>query len=514
MESIAGIIDEFLDKLRTADWERAEPRHFASVISFIRRHVSKDPTLIGRVSDILGMDKRDITILVDLIEEEVFTSFQWRARDLLGLGANVFRTRDWDLYPRDGFFGDYLEYTLNSEGPVEFHFFAAAAILGGAAKRNFVLRLGHINVWPNIWTVLVAPSGACRKSSTTNIATKLLRELQDFNIITTKSTPEALVEQIRPSIKDSVYEEITGDLDIHYTESQGFISAPELGVFLGKQQYNEGLVQLLTDLSDNPDNWSSGTKRDGASELRHVSLSLLGGITPDWLRDAIPRAAHGGGFMSRILWIYRETTNRVLPYPPPPSPLLRARLIHHLRRVNQAEPCDLVPSEDTLKWFADWYGVQATEPASDARVAGYRERKPTNIWRLATLLTLAGEDHEIIEREGRREATVPLNNVQGALAILEAIEAPQFEAVSIVDSAPVFDDLQRIRRKMAHLSNGKVRVMRSDLMRSVSSFMGKHELDKHLQTLMGSDELECEAEELRGRTVLYYKLGPKFSGPA
>jgi hypothetical protein len=513
MASPSEILAPFLATLREFDWTAAKPIHYLKVLRFVREHRHLDPSLVAWVSETLGFDTWTLETLLLCSEEDTLHALEWQHLDFMGPGSNVRRVRDWPTYPTDGYFGDYLEYTLNSEGPLDYHFFTAAAMLGAACKRNFAFNFGHSVIWPSLWIVLLAPSGSCRKTSTINIGTRILRTLPDVNFITTSATPEALVEQLKPEVGAGLYDEMSGTIDFHHTNSQGIIAAPELGVFLGKQQYNEGLIQRLTDLSDNPNEWSSGTKKEGRSELRNVALSLVGGITPDSLKEALPRAAHGGGFMSRILWLHANNTPRVIPYPPAPSPLLKARLTGYLTRSWNANPATLYPSPDALEWFVEWYKALRIDNTSDDKMSGFMERKPTNLWRLASLLFLAQPVPEVEEKEGLRFAYITLELTQLAGQILDKVSESQHMAARVVDSSPVDSNLKYVRNALGKLSaQGTRKVQRSDLMRRVSSRLDRFELDRLLSTLQQSEEVTFSQEEHHGKTTSYYSVGPQFKG--
>jgi len=512
-ETAGDILARFLERLRGADWTRATALQKASVVNWTKEHLTLVPDLGTHVAKHMGIPEFDMELLLAMSPADVLTSFEWAALKDMGPGSNVPVGRTWDVFPRDGFFGDYLEYTLNSEAPIEFHFFTAATILGVVAKRNFVFYLGHSDIFPNLWTVLVAESGICRKTSAINIGKRLLDHVKGVNFITTSTTPEFLVEQLKAEVDGTTYDEGKDQVDFHFTASQGFIVAPELPVFLGKQQYNEGLIQRLTDLSDNPRDWSAGTRREKREELKNVSLSLEGGITPESLRTAIPRTAHGGGFMSRILWISKETTPRRIPLPPPPSPLLKAKLLDHLDRISRADPAILTCTRETAAWFAEWYnGLRDSVEGTQRKVQGYLERKPANLWRLAALLVLGQTKHEIREVEGRRECNVPLECLKWSDQVLQDIEEPLYQTVSQVDATATGEALERVRRSLYRLTQKSLlrRVGHSDLLRSVSMYMNTKELHGHLQTLQASHEVVTEEALKAGHTVTFYKLGPKF----
>jgi len=120
--------------------------------------------------------------------------------------------------PKSGWFRDYYTYTLNSEPPAVFHFMSSLTVLGASLERNVWFDKGFYKVYPNIATVLIAPTGRCRKTSATNVSLKLARAVE-VNVLSERVTPEALIQGL-------------GGRDT----ATGLLYAPELSVFLGKQK--------------------------------------------------------------------------------------------------------------------------------------------------------------------------------------------------------------------------------------------------------------------------------------
>lgn len=203
------------------------------------------------------------------------------------------------LVPEKGWLREYIEWTMWSEAPMVFHMFVGLSTLGAVLSRRAYFDKGYYRVYPNYQLVLVAPTGKCRKTSAAVLGQKLLRDLPGMNILSNKSTPESIVQELATPKQEP------GMVKLVAPPAEATIYAPELAVFLGKQKYNEGLVMLLTDLFDNPDKWESATKGQGRFPMTDVCVSFVGCSTPDWLVSAIPQDAFGGGFMSRILFVGR-----------------------------------------------------------------------------------------------------------------------------------------------------------------------------------------------------------------
>ena len=286
-----------------------------------------------------------------------------------------------ELIPKHGWFRNYYKYTLTSEPPTVFHFMSSFTLLGAALERNVYFDKGFYRVYPNVATVLIAPTGKCRKTSATNIALKLAREV-GLNVLSDRLTPEALVDGL-----------------MGREAATGIVYAPELAVFLGRSKYLEGMVPLLTTLFDAPDRWHSKTIGRGDSKLAHVALSFLGASTIEWFVEALPREAFSGGFMSRLLFVVQEDTDRTFALPE----RMRGETWEGLRE--QLQDLMELRGEVTLdnaarSWYLKWYEKHQKETVEDEKFAGYHERKPDHMLRMAMLLRMAeNQSKQVLPRD-------------------------------------------------------------------------------------------------------------------
>jgi hypothetical protein len=288
------------------------------------------------------------------------------------LDPTAIRSSFDSLVPRTGWLRDYINLTSGIEPPTVFHFFAGAVAIGAVLARNVYFPRGANTIFPNLAVIVVAPSGKCRKTTACNVSMNMLRRI-GHRVLADKITPEAFVE----TFKDS-------------TNTTGVIYAPELAVFLGKQKYQEGMVPMLTALFDCPQVWQSATIMRGEAELRNVAISMLGASTIDWIQTAIPRDAFGGGFMSRLLFVVQEDTPRKFPLPDPLSEVETARLTEELRNFGKLNG-KFTFGPASQKWFTEWYMGRSDYGTENRQYAGYFERKPDHLLRVAQVLQVSAD---------------------------------------------------------------------------------------------------------------------------
>jgi hypothetical protein len=273
------------------------------------------------------------------------------------------------LLPRGGFLRRYVDYTSHSEAPLAYHVFSALCAVGCIINRRIWFDMGYYKLYPTLGIIILGPSGI-KKTSAANIAIDLLQSVGLVKIYSEKLTPEALIDAM------------TGD------NAAGMIYAPEMTVFLNKQKYNEGLVQIITRFMDCPDKWSSGTIGRGERTLKNVAISSLMCSTLDWFIRSTPEDSFGGGFIARNLLIVQEASARCEPVPVPGDLSIRDGLISSLADIHSLEGQATLDPRAAAR-YDDWYRTEHQEMIKHPEhemLATYYNRKPDHVKRIAIIL--------------------------------------------------------------------------------------------------------------------------------
>lgn len=307
-----------------------------------------------------------------------------------------------------------MEYTAQQESPDDFHLWTACTILAGVLGRKCFLNRGFYQIYPNLFTLLVAGSAKCRKSTAIDIGIPfledipgLLPERKGVLIVDGKITPERFIRKIAA-------ESFHDPSDLRRKAPSIFVHADELSVFLTKQSYGEPLIHILTRLFSCPDRFPYETESKGIAELHDVFICILAATTPDGVAKGIPESALQEGFASRLIVVFADRSTRSNAFPE-----LSARELE-LRRCLRAIILDraTVRGEFTLspeakEWFINWYDtVYRNEEPMDHRLAGMHGRKHDHILRVAMLWAGSFRRKEIY-----------IGDLEAALAMVEKIEA-------------------------------------------------------------------------------------------
>ena len=297
------------------------------------------------------------------------------------------------LHLRPGWIKSYLEYTVGNEAPEEFHLWVALTILGATLRRKVFIDHFFFRIYPNLFTVLIAPPGVCKKTTAANIGANILRDATDVRIFSEKITPEALAKSLSKS--ELVTEK--GKAPKIEAKSQGLLFAPELTVFLGREQYNESLVLLLTRIYDCPDKTEFESIKHSTIPLHNVFVSLLGCTTPSELQSAIPASAGGGGLLSRMTMIYKASSPRCYPVPVMDDPVRRELLVAELRRINDTVEDQFFISDEGMEWWNSYYIAHKRRMESGTDT--YAEREPQNVLRIAMILSVSENGSKLLGKD-------------------------------------------------------------------------------------------------------------------
>jgi hypothetical protein len=97
----------------------------------------------------------------------------------------------------------YLEFTNNSEPPYTYRLWTGICVIAACLRRKCVLNYGTLTFYPNLYVVLVGPSGKCRKGTAMKPGMRFLRD-KGIKIASESITREALIRELKESDENQV----------------------------------------------------------------------------------------------------------------------------------------------------------------------------------------------------------------------------------------------------------------------------------------------------------------------
>ena len=189
----------------------------------------------------------------------------------------------------------YMDLTEGTEPPVSYRKWMAVSTIAACLRRKCYLKIGFLTFFPNMYIVLVGPTGV-RKGTAMTPGYELLRS-RGIKLAAESITREALIKELRESTDNTTDEE--GNPILHCSLT---VFSPELTVFLGYSS-----LQLMSDLADwfdCRDLWIYRTKGSGTEEITNLWVNLIGATTPELLRSTLPKDAIGGGLTGRMIFVF------------------------------------------------------------------------------------------------------------------------------------------------------------------------------------------------------------------
>lgn len=188
---------------------------------------------------------------------------------------------------KHNFVHDYVEFARQrTDAPLEFHLGTAFSMLAAAAGNSLTFpAFGGRTAWPNLYLLLIAPSGFFRKSTVIGMAEDILTQVDEDLVIRGEQSREAL-------------------LDILSAHPVAFLPISEFSstLALWARDYMGGMRELITDLYDPYLKYTKKLRKE-AQSISKPALNILAASTSDWLREKLTEGDLKGGFMGRFILI-------------------------------------------------------------------------------------------------------------------------------------------------------------------------------------------------------------------
>lgn len=342
------------------------------------------------------------------------------------------------------------------------------SVIAAALRRKCKLQLGTLTFYPNMYIVLVGPSGKCRKGTAMGPGEDLLTDL-GIKVASTSITREALIHQLKTSSDTSITPD--GQMAMH---SSLTIFSKELTVFLGYN--NQQLMADLTDWYDCASKWEYRTKNMGTDDISGVWVNLIGATTPDLLQTTLPRDAIGGGLTSRIIFVYADKKDHTEPFPiMTPQEMEMGRLLRiDLENISMLQG-EFTVTEGFIEKWVEWYTEvdNSPPPFEDHRFSGYFERRPTHMYKLCMILNASRTDDMCID----------VIDFDRALNLLLNTEKMMPYTFSGLGKSPHSDTLNRV----LHVIGNKKKISVAELQAMFWADADKFTLGKVIETLINME---------------------------
>ena len=392
------------------------------------------------------------------------------------------KTGDW--------LDDYLSYTENTEPPKAYHLWIGISTVAAAMQRKCWMRFDISPLHPNLFVILVGPSGRARKGTAMSYGIDLLRKISSIKLVAQKVTEQQLIKDLQDSMDSFISPQDNSPV---YHSSMTVFSG-ELAVFLGSG--NIDFLALLTNIYDSEDQWEYRTKTKGMNTIKGVCLNFLGGTAPDWIQSMIPRAAIGGGFTSRVIFVVEREMRKAVPDPTPTKRELKLRdnLIHDLEKIHTLRG-EYRFDDQAREYYDEWYVQQVAHPPIESpHFDGYCSRRATHVRKLSMILSACRGDDMLIM----------LEDIHRAVAILEATEKTMPKAFSGLGKARYAELTEAVMTYLINLPKDMVK--HSAILRHFFPDIDEYTLNIVMETLTRMQMVKLASQSADGTGEKTYRV--------
>lgn len=162
------------------------------------------------------------------------------------------------------------------------------------------------------------------------------------------------------------------------------------------QKAGPPIYDVLTDLFDGRKKIEGETISRGYEFAHRPVVNLLAATTPEWLAANMSEAVIGGGFASRVLFVFESSARRhklyyddidIESFAP-----LREDLLSDLNHIATSINGEFEIDRDAQQFMTEWYEKNAEVEKPGIRTAGFYNRKSKHIHTVAMLCHIAMDD--------------------------------------------------------------------------------------------------------------------------
>lgn len=276
--------------------------------------------------------------------------------------------------------------------PVSFHRWAAIVGIGALLERSIYLKFGHMNIYPNMYAMLIGNAGT-KKSTAVKLMKKMLVKSGYTTIAAERTSKEKYLADLaaQSTADDDVLERNIFGAAHDYDITPNLIAADEANDFFGIG--NIEFLSVLGSLWDWEGKYENRIKTGKSDFISNPTISIFSGNTPTGFSQAFPSSILGSGFFSRLLLIYAEPTGVKVTIPRTPSDAETLGIITLMQKIKAnslGEYSYTVPAYELIDTIH-----QTAKPLDDSRFESYSNRRLQHLLKLCLVIAACRFEKEV-----------------------------------------------------------------------------------------------------------------------
>lgn len=304
----------------------------------------------------------------------------------------------------------FRDWTYNrSEAPESFILWAGLYALAASLRRQVKVGKEYLGSWectPHLYVMFVGPPGGPRKTTTIEYACELLEKLTKVTKGPDIVSQAALLTKLIESEDSSVY------ITSHEFSDLIMKSGPEMYAF-------------LTSMFDGKRSIEASTISRGVEFATKPCVNMFAATTPVWVSANMGEDIIGGGFASRVIFIYEDKArqrrffhnkgdhNSESDYDVKVAEKLAKYLAEDLAHISTLHG-DFKLTDEATQFLEEWYQTEVDKPRNK-NVQGYFNRKHTHLLKVCMLVHVAYSDELVINITDARMALDIINSIEKRL---------------------------------------------------------------------------------------------------
>ena len=287
----------------------------------------------------------------------------------------------------------FQEHTLNLPTPDLFRKWAGIAAVAGVLERKVWVHTLGSNLYPNLYTILVAPPGVGKTILTSRVE-QLWGTLEEQWVASSSLTKASLIDDLKLAERTIVRpRETPPTITFHSLK----IASNELGVLI--PAYENDFMNTLTDIYDGHPYSESRRTTKTKFKLEHPQINLLAATTPSYLTALLPEGAWDQGFLSRAMLIYsgdRQLTD--LFDVPQGNAVLWKNLESDMKQIGSMYG-EFKFNEDAAIAITAWHKSGGKPAPTHPKLSHYLTRRTAHLLKLCIVSSAAETNDRVITLE-------------------------------------------------------------------------------------------------------------------
>jgi hypothetical protein len=380
----------------------------------------------------------------------------------------------------------FEELTTYTGSPPRLRRWAGIACIAGALEQKVWVHTNNSPLYPNLYTVLVAPPGV-GKSAVLGQLRKFWASLKDHKIAASSVSKASLIDELHDAQRVLVHPG-RNPPTIEFNSLK--VIASELTVFI--PDYATEFMSVMTNIYDSePFNERKRTAKLKI-EIPSPQINFIAGTTPSSLVQLLPEGAWDQGFLSRTMLVYgADVMVQSLFSVGAEDKSMQAKLESDIKEIgNLYGEIKFTPEAAA---FIDSWHMGGKQPVPDhPKLQHYLTRRSAHLLKLSQIACISASNNLVIEVEHIQQA-------MDWLFDLEAFIPEIFKAMHNGGDGKVMDEAWHMLFQFkARYQKG---APRSLLIKFISQRVPSHSVERIIDLMEKADMIRAVAE--KGDGMLY-----------